>query len=125
MVVLHGFGIVKWSCRFAAVCADCAFSFVIVHPSRVQVATRAGKRGAHLGLIYDRLPRQDFRLRAYNCPDFDIRSAAVKIDSAIALAAEDEHDSTRSSNFGDKGAHRLYLFQPCVEWMCLSVCCCV
>ena len=91
-------------------CVVCAVAFVIEYPSCVQVASRAGKRGAHLGLIYDHLARAEFRLRAYNCPDFDIGSAAVKIDPAIVLAAEDEHDSTRPSNFGDKGALLVCIF---------------
>ena len=76
----------------------------------MQVVSSAGKRGAHLGLIYDRLARADFRFRAYNCPDFDIGGAAVKIDPAIVLAAEDEHDNTRPSIFNDKGARLVSLF---------------
>ena len=63
-----------------------------------------------MGRIYDRLARADFRLRAYNCPDVDIGSAAVKIDPAIVLAAEDEHDNTRPSIFNDKGALLASLF---------------
>ena len=69
----------------------------------MQVASRAGKRGAYLGLIYDRLARAEFRLRAYNCPDFDVGYAAVKVDPTILLAAENELDNTRQSSSSDKG----------------------
>ena len=74
-----------------------------------------------MGLIYDRLARSDFRLRAYNCPDFDIGSAAVKTDPANVLAAEDEHDNTRPSNFGDKGALLVLIF-PTFGWVDVFVC---
>lgn len=59
----------------------------------LQVCATAKKRKPFLGLIYDKLARKQWEQRAsHNEDGFDVNIECRKLDNAILLEAQDEHD---------------------------------